>query len=116
MIPHVVLLGREYTGGLHSTASFGTQDAPYMEPPSQGKTAAVVTNPIVFRYFVNPVTFLVNRDIAHSAKNDQVFIFIVSVITNSTLCIFLNDQASLMRTKLLWLYFFVCFNLQRSLF
>jgi hypothetical protein len=41
-----------------------------METPTKGETTTVVTNPVILRHFINTVTLLVNRNIAHTAKYD----------------------------------------------
>ncbi len=86
-----MLLGREYTGWLHRTALLRTKNTFHVETPSKSKTATIVADPIVFRNFIDSVAFLMDRDITHAAENDKILVFVVSVVANCALSVFLYD-------------------------
>jgi hypothetical protein len=89
------------TCGLHSAASFWTEEALDLQTSLQRKAAAIVADPVVVRNFVDAVTFLVHGNIAISAEHNQVFILIIAIIADGALSVFLNDEASLVGRQLL---------------
>lgn len=87
-----------------------------MDSSSKCKTTTIVTNPIILRYFIDSVALLVNRYIAHTTKHYQVFIFVVSIIANGALSVFLNNKTAFMGAQLLRFYIsIVHLNLVRLL-
>lgn len=79
-----------------------------MQTPTHSKTTTVVANPIILWHFINPIAFLVNRDIAHTAKNNQIFVFVVAIVADGALCILLNNKSSLVSAQLLQLNVAFC--------
>ena len=95
MIPHEVLIRSEYTCGLHSTSSFRTKNTLHHNASPHIEGPAVVTDPVIHRYLIDSIALLVDWDVAVAAEDNQVLIFVVSIITDGTLGIFLDHQASL---------------------
>jgi hypothetical protein len=59
---------------------------------------AIVADPICLRNFVNTIAFLMNWDVTHATKHNQILVLVVTIIANCTLSIFLNNKASFMST------------------
>jgi hypothetical protein len=100
VVAHIVLLATEHTCRLHCAASSGTEDALDLEPASERETAAVVTDPVVFRDFVNAVALLVDRDVANAAEDDKVVFLVVAIVTDCALGVLLDNKAPLVRAEL----------------
>ena len=99
MVAHVLLMSAEYACGLHCAASLGTEDALDHDSSPHVKGPTVVANPIIVRNFVDTIASLVHRDVASSTKDNEIFILVISVVTDSTLSVLLDNQATLVRTE-----------------
>ena len=99
MVPHVVLMGAEYARRLHRSAFFRAQDALDHDATAHVESPAIVADPIVVRNLIYTVAPLMNRNVASSTKDNQVFILIIPIVADGTLSIFLHNKASLMRAQ-----------------
>ena len=99
MVPHVVLMGAEYARGLHRSSLLRAQDALDHYATAHVESPAIVADPIVVRNLIDAVAPLMNRDVASSTKDNQVFILIIPIVADGTLSIFLHNEASLVRTQ-----------------
>jgi hypothetical protein len=70
MVSLVVVIRTKNTGGLHGASTLRTQNTSDLQTSSKCKTAAVIANPIILWDFVNTITFLVDRYIAHTTENN----------------------------------------------
>ena len=99
MIPHEVLICAEYARGLHRSSLLRAQDALDHDATAHVESPAIVANPIVVRNLIDAVAPLMNRDVASSTKDNQVLILIIPIIADGTLCVFLHNEASLVRAQ-----------------
>lgn len=99
----------------HRTTSFWTKKTFYLKTSLHSKALAVVAYPVGVRNFVNSITLLMDRNIATATKHYQVFVFIVTIVANCALSIFLHNQATLVCRELSILDIRVLVNLLRLL-
>jgi hypothetical protein len=59
---------------------------------------AVVADPICFWDFINTITLLMDWNVAHTTKHNQILVFIVAVVADCTLSIFLDNKPSFVGT------------------
>jgi len=90
----VVLLSRKYWCWLHSTTFFWAKKTFNLQPTLHAKATTIIADPICFGRIIYSITLLMNWDIAGSTKNNQIFIFIITIIANCTLSIFLHCKSS----------------------
>lgn len=99
VVVHEVLVSPENVGWLHSSTPLRTQDAFNHNASTQVKSSAVVANPVIVWYFINTITSLMNRNVTSSAKDNQVFILVITIVADGTLGVFLDDKATLVGTQ-----------------
>ena len=95
VVPLVVLIRTEHAGRLHSSSTFGAENASDLYATFECQAAAVVTNPIILWHDINSIASLMHRDIAHTTEHDKIFVLIVTIIADCALSIFLHYKASL---------------------
>lgn len=99
VVVHEVLVSAEDAGRLHRAASLWAQDALDHDTSAHVERVAVVAQPVLFRNFVYTVASLMDRDIASSAEDNQVFVLVVAVVADGALGVFLDDKATLVGTE-----------------
>lgn len=87
----VVLPGPEDARGLHGSSLLGAEDALHHYASLHIERPAVVADPVVVWNFVDAIAFLVYRYVAIAAKNDKIFVLVVSVVADGTLGVLLDD-------------------------
>ena len=95
VVAHVVLIGAEDAGRLHRATTLRAKDALDHDAAAHVKGPAIVTDPVVVRYFVDAVAALVHWNVASPAEDNQVFVLVVTVVADGTLSVLLDDKASL---------------------
>jgi hypothetical protein len=99
VVAHKVLVRRENARGFHGAAELWAQEAFYLYTSFEVEAPAVVADPVRVGNLIDSVAPLMHWDVAVAAENNQVLIFVVTVVANSALGIFLHHQASLVGTK-----------------
>jgi hypothetical protein len=101
VVPLVVLIGTEHACRFHSAASLRTEDTSDLQTTFKSQTTTVIADPVILRHNIDAVTLLVHRYVAHATKDNQVLVFVVSIVADSALGILLYDETSLVRAQLL---------------
>lgn len=99
MVLHEVLMCCKNACRLHCSSAFRAQDAFHLDSSFEVERQAVVADPVDLRDLVDPVTLLVYRDVAVATENNQVLVFVITIVANGTLSVLLHHQASLVRTQ-----------------
>lgn len=94
-----MLVCAKEVGRLHRTASLRAQEALDHDSTTQIESPTIVADPVVVRNFINSIATLVDRYIASSTENNQVFVFVVAIIAYCTLRILLNYKSTLVGTQ-----------------
>ena len=82
-------------GGFHGATLLGAEDAVDHETSSQAENLTVITDPVLIWKLFDPVAALVHWDVTKTAKDDHVFIFVISAVANNTLGIFLRPMLTI---------------------
>lgn len=99
IVQSVVLSWCEYIGGFHSAAFFRAQQASDHKASLEAENLAVIADPITFRQLLDAVAGLMDWDVAVAAEDYHVFVFVVAVVTDSTLSIILSLDSSHVRAS-----------------
>ena len=99
VIALVVLPCPEDACRLHGPTLLGTKNAFHHDASPHIESPTVVTDPIIIWDFIDAIAFLVYRYVAHTTKNNEIFVLVVSIVADSALSVLLNNEATFMRAQ-----------------
>lgn len=100
VVPLVVLELSKDAGRFHGTTALWAQETLDLKPALEGKAAAVVADPVLLWNFVDSIALLVDGDVAATAEDYEVFVFVVAIVANCTLSVVLHGETTLVSRQL----------------
>lgn len=99
MIAHELFVGAEDACWLHGTTALRTKDALDHDAATHVESPAIVADPIIVGNFIDSIAPLVNWNVASSTEDDEIFVLIITVVTDGALGVFLHYKAALVCTQ-----------------